>query len=191
MPTQNLTTLLTDFIHSHSLEHALMPAIQTQGIITAMAAAPYQINPSEWIAIFWGQTDSPFDHENQLEEFAHIVVTIWNDARASLLANTWQWPNVCAMDENEIVNEATRHFCEGLLQGWQIALNDWQTVMPEHDQNAALLNGVLLSISLLFDPEKILAASDQAMSFDQFEEMFNAMPTMLCGISMRAFELAG
>lgn len=181
---------LDHFIRRHSLTDNLVSAMQTQGIVTAMAAAPYQINPSEWLAIFWGQTHAPFTDEAQLEEFALIIVGMWNDARERLLTSRWQWPNDCSLDEQHSVNQATRDFCEGLLQGWQLTLNDWQTIMPEHDANAPLLNGVLLSISLLFDPEKILAASGQQMDFAQFKEMFDAMPTMLSGISMRAFELS-
>ena len=90
------------------------------------------------------------------------------------------------------MTEETREFTEGMLQGWQLARDDWETIMPEDSEDNALLGGVLLSISLLFDPENALAVLSQegADALAQFEEIFKAVPTMLCGLTQRAQTLA-
>lgn len=53
----------------------------------------------------------------------------------------------CSLSESEIVNEETREYCEGMLQGWTLTRDDWETLMPEDSPENALLGGVLLSIS--------------------------------------------
>ena len=64
--------------------------------------------------------------------------------------------------------------------------------MPEESENNALLGGVLLSISMLFDPETALnTLKEQGIEgLDEFVEIYNAVPMMLCGLTMRGYELA-
>ena len=63
--------------------------------------------------------------------------------------------------------------------------------MPEDSQDNALLGGVLLSLTMLYDPETSIAtlAEQGIEGLEQFEEIFNAMPTMLCGLTMRGMQL--
>ncbi|RXJ74865.1 YecA family protein [Veronia nyctiphanis] len=180
---------LKEFIANHSLEDHLLSDMQTRGFVTSMAAAPHLIDPAEWLAFMWGgEETSPFDTHEMLEEYANIIVAIWNQEREKLLSNTWVWPDGCALDDEEIVTNDTRLFCEGLLQGWTLARDDWETLMPEESEDNALMGGVLLSITLMFDPESALTAVEEqgAIELAQFEEIFSAMPTMLCGLTMRA-----
>ena len=83
------------------------------------------------------------------------------------------------LDDADIVNQEARDFCEGLLQGWQLTKDDWEAIMPENSEDNALLGGVLLSISMLYDPETCLAtlAEQGIEGVEQFEEIFNANPT--------------
>ena len=106
--------------------------------------------------------------------------------------NRGQWPEACQLDEEEIVSEAARDFCEGLLQGWQLARDDWETIMPQDSEDSALLGGVLLSVSMLYDPETSIAtlAEQGIEGLDQFAEIFNSIPMMLCGLTMRGVTLA-
>lgn len=64
--------------------------------------------------------------------------------------------------------------------------------MPEHSEENALLGGVLLSLTMLYDPETTIATlSEQGFDgLDQFAEIFNAMPMMLCGLTQRGVMLA-
>ncbi|MEZ8142341.1 hypothetical protein A1OO_18770 [Enterovibrio norvegicus FF-33] len=187
-----MTISLAQFITENGLEPFVLSATQTEGFITAMAAAPNLIDPSEWLAFMWGgEEEAPFNNHEQLEAYATIIIDMWNQQRDALLSNEWQWPDVCALSDAEIVNQATREYCEGMLQGWTLARDDWETLMPEDSQENALLGGVLLSISLLFDPESALATMDElgAAELAQFEEIFNGMPVMLCGLTMRANQM--
>ncbi|MDD1782657.1 UPF0149 family protein [Enterovibrio sp. ZSDZ35] len=182
---------LSQFITENGLEPHLLSAMQTEGFVTAMAAAPNLIDPSEWLAFMWGgEEESPFSTHEQLEAYANIIVNLWNAQREALLSNEWKWPDACQLSDVEIVNEATREYCEGMLQGWTLARDDWETIMPEDSEDNALLGGVLLSISLMFDPEAAFAAMEEQGAADlaQFEEIFNAMPVMLCGLTMRALQ---
>ncbi|ANO33155.1 UPF0149 family protein [Vibrio breoganii] len=184
---------LAQIIAQPELEDRLLPYHQTLGFITAMAAAPNVLDPAEWIAYLWGGEESaPFTDGEQLESYLESVINAWNAARPALFEGTWQWPVECDLSDKEIVTEATKEFCEGLLQGWQLAQDDWQTLMPQDSQDNALLGGVLLSISMLYDPETSLATlSEEGMNgLDQFAEIFNAMPAMLCGLTQRGASLA-
>lgn len=44
-----------------------------------------------------------------------------------------------------------------MLQGWQLARDDWEVLMPENSSDNTLLGGVLLSLSMLYDPETSIA----------------------------------
>lgn len=184
---------LQEILALPELEGRLINENKTRGFVTSMAAAPNVLAPEEWLPFLWGGEDvAPFSDGEQLESYIEAVIAMWNDYRPALLNNKWQWPESCQIDEEEIVNEATRDFCEGLLQGWQLARDDWETIMPEESEDNALLGGVLLSISMLYDPETSIATlADQGIEgLEQFEEIFNAVPTMLCGLTMRGSMLA-
>ncbi|PKF51245.1 UPF0149 family protein [Enterovibrio nigricans] len=186
-----MSNALTQFITENGLEPNLLSVMQTEGFVTAMAAAPNLIDPSEWLAFMWGgEKESPFSTHEQLEAYANIIINLWNAQREALLSNGWKWPEECQLSDVDIVNEATREYCEGMLQGWTLARDDWETIMPEDSEDNALLGGVLLSISLMFDPEAAFAAMEEQGVADlaQFEEIFNAMPVMLCGLTMRALQ---
>ncbi|HDY7739530.1 TPA: UPF0149 family protein [Vibrio vulnificus] len=184
---------LHNIIALPELEGKLLNHAKTQGFVTSMAAAPNILPPNEWLPFLWGgEETAPFLDGEQLESYIDAIVNLWNQARPALIEGTWQWPEECALDEAEIVNEATRDFCEGLLQGWQLARDDWETLMPEHSEENALLGGVLLSLTMLYDPETTIATlSEQGFDgLDQFAEIFNAMPMMLCGLTQRGVMLA-
>ncbi|GAD89278.1 hypothetical protein VHA01S_018_00660 [Vibrio halioticoli NBRC 102217] len=184
---------LAQIIAQPELEDRLLPYHQTLGFITAVAAAPHVLDPSQWVAYLWGgEETAPFSDGEQLEAYLEAVVGSWNATRPALFDDSWQWPIECGLNDQEIVTEATKEFCEGLLQGWQLAQDDWQTLMPENSQDNALLGGVLLSISMLYDPETSLATlSEEGMNgLDQFVEIFNAVPMMLCGLTQRGAVLA-
>lgn len=184
MPSQ-----LSELLKDPQLAEQLLSEAQTRGFITAMAAAPHLIDPSEWLAFLWGgEETSPFASHEELEAYANEIVNLWNETREALLTGQWQWPENCHLDDKELVSEPTRELAEGMLQGWQLARDDWETIMPEDSEDNALLGGVLLSISLLYDPETAMEALSQegADGLAQFEEIFNSVPSMLCGLTLRA-----
>ncbi len=184
---------LTVILSNPELENKLLTEAQTQGFVAAMAAAPNLISPNEWLAFLWGGEEvSPFTTAEELEAYANAIVNLWNEYREGFLAGQWQWPETCQLDDEEIVTAQTRQFSEGLLQGWQLTRDDWETLMPEESENNALLGGVLLSISMLFDPETALnTLKEQGIEgLDEFVEIYNAVPMMLCGLTMRGYELA-
>ncbi|USD64314.1 UPF0149 family protein [Vibrio sp. SCSIO 43136] len=179
---------LQELLNHPDLEGKLLTEGQIRGFVTAMAAAPNLLMPQEWLAFLWGGDEqAPFTDGAQLEQFAEYVIEIWNQARPALLEGSWQWPQGCALDEEEVVNTFAREFSEGLLQGWTLARDDWETLMPEDSEDNALLGGVLLSISMLYDPETAMAtlAEQGIEGLEQFEEIFNAIPMMLCGLTQR------
>ncbi|PQJ88837.1 UPF0149 family protein [Aliivibrio sifiae] len=184
---------LTAILSNPELENKLLTEAQTQGFVAAMAAAPNLISPNEWLAFLWGGEEiSPFTTAEELEAYANAIVNLWNEYREGFLAGKWLWPETCQLDDEEIVTTQTRQFSEGLLQGWQLTRDDWETLMPEESENNALLGGVLLSISMLFDPETALnTLKEQGIEgLDEFVEIYNAVPMMLCGLTMRGYELA-
>lgn len=184
-PSSQLSVLLQD----PELADQLLSEAQTQGFVTAMAAAPHLLDPSEWLQFLWGGDEiSPFSSHEDLEAYANAIINIWNESRKALLSGSWQWPETCSLDDKELVSEDTRDFAEGMLQGWQLTRDDWETIMPEDSEDNALLGGVLLSISLLYDPENamMVLAEEGADGLAQFEEIFNSVPTMICGLTLRA-----
>lgn len=183
---------LQDILAQPELQDKLINQAKTHGFVTAMASAPHILDPHEWLPFLWGGEEvAPFSDGEQLESYIEQVIALWNEYRPSLLSNQWQWPADCALDDEEIVTEQTRDFCEGFLQGWQLSRDDWESIMPEDSQENALLGGVLLSLSMLYDPETSMAtiAEQGVEGLEQFEEIFNAVPTMLSGLTMRGVQL--
>ncbi|GAA5644288.1 hypothetical protein VPR01S_01_05070 [Vibrio proteolyticus NBRC 13287] len=188
-----ITLTLQELLALPELQGKLLNEAKTHGFVTAMAAAPHELSPHEWLPFLWGGEEvAPFSDGEQLECYIEAVIALWNGYRPALLNNGWIWPELCQLDEEEIVNEATRDFCEGVLQGWQLSRDDWETIMPEDSEDNALLGGVLLSLSMLYDPETSIAtlAEQGIEGLEQFEEIYNAMPTMLSGLAMRGAMLA-
>ncbi|MGF1699002.1 UPF0149 family protein [Photobacterium makurazakiensis] len=184
-----MSSSLRELLNNPQLAEQLLSEAQTNGFVVAMAAAPHLINPSEWLAFMWGgEENSPFTSQEDLEAYANAIINLWNESREALLTGTWQWPEGCTLDDKEIVSAATREFSEGLLQGWQLARDDWDTIMPEDSEDNALLGGVLLCFSLLYDPENAMEALSQegADGLAQFEEIHTSVPTMLAGLTLRA-----
>ncbi|OAN18421.1 hypothetical protein A3K86_05905 [Photobacterium jeanii] len=187
-----MSSQLRAILQKPELAEQLLPEAQTRGFVTAMAAAPHLLDPAEWLAFLWGGDEvSPFTAQEDLEAYANAIVALWNETREALLTNTWAWAEGCGLDDQEIVTEDTRDFAEGLLQGWQLARDDWETIMPEDTEDSALLGGVLLSISLLYDPENAMQAlaEEGADALAQFGEIYKSVPMMLCGLSQRAHAL--
>ncbi|EEX36873.1 YecA family protein [Vibrio metschnikovii] len=185
---------LNDILSAADLEDKLLNEAKTQGFITAMALAPNVLPPSEWLPFLWGDDDTaPFSDAKQMESYFGLIIRLWNEYRPALLDGSWSWPEGCELDEEDIVTQNTRDFCEGVLQGWQLTRDDWEVLMPENSQENALMGGVLLSLSMLYDPETSLATlAEQGMNdLDQFTEIYNAIPVMLCGLTQRAADLAG
>ncbi|MGC9459260.1 UPF0149 family protein [Vibrio genomosp. F10] len=184
---------LDNILSLPELEGKLLNEARTQGFVASMAAAPNVLPPEEWLPFLWGGEDTaPFSDGEQLERYVELVIQIWNSYRPALLDGNWEWPNLCALDEEDIVTKQTRDFCEGMLQGWQLARDDWETIMPEQSEDNALLGGVLLSLSMLYDPEtSVSTLAEQGIEgMEQFEEIFNAIPVMLCGLTQRGVLLA-
>ncbi len=179
---------LNEILAQPELKDRLINEAKTQGFVTAMAAAPNILPPQEWIPLLWGGEEvAPFSDGEQLESYIELIIAMWNQCRPDLLEDQWVWPPQCKLDDADIVNQEARDFCEGLLQGWQLTKDDWQSIMPEDSEDNALLGGVLLSISMLYDPETCLAtlAEQGVEGLEQFEEIFNAIPAMLCGLTGR------
>ncbi|WP_350940295.1 UPF0149 family protein [Vibrio metschnikovii] len=184
---------LNDILSAADLEDKLLNEAKTQGFITAMALAPNVLPPSEWLPFLWGGDDTaPFSDAKQMESYFGLIIRLWNEYRPALLDGSWSWPKGCELDEEDIVTQNTRDFCEGVLQGWQLTRDDWEVLMPENSQENALMGGVLLSLSMLYDPETSLATlAEQGMNdLNQFTEIYNAIPVMLCGLTQRAADLA-
>ena len=182
---------LSDFIASHELTPFVLSSMQTQGFLSALAAAPQRIDPTQWLSLLWGATENaPFSSHEEFEQYAQIIVDIWEQQRQDLLSNNWVWPEECGLSDELIVNEATRTYCEGLLQGYAWTKEDWDTLTHENALEPELLEGVLLSISLLFDPDAAISAIEQqgGTVMDQFNEIFDGMPVMLSGLTQRAFQ---
>jgi uncharacterized protein len=164
----------------------------TRGFIAAIACAPNLLPAEEWLPYLWGGLDvAPFSDASQFEQYCQAVVEQWNTTRQQLLAQSWEWPTACHLDEQTFVTQDTQDFCEGYLQGWQLTQDDWQNLVEEHSEDNTLLGGVLLAISLLYDPETAITTLEQsgAAELSQFEEIYQAIPTMLSGLTIKGIAL--
>ncbi len=188
-----MTQALSQFIQEKGLSDFLLSPPTTEGFIAAMAVAPHLIDPAEWIASMWGNQDgAPFSNHDDLENYSQLIIDSWNEQRGNLLTNNWAWSDAYALCDKEIVNQSVREFCEGFLQGWGVIRDDWDNLISEDTQDSALMGGVLLSISLLFDPEAGLTMMKEQNTTDlaQFDEIFKSIPIMLCGLTVLGQQLA-
>lgn len=184
---------LQELLAQPELTNRLLNEAQTTGFVTAMACTPNPLPPQEWLPYLWGGEEvAPFSDGEQLENYLELIINMWNNFRPALLNNQWTWPEGYELDEQEIVNESVRDFCEGVLQGWQLTRDDWENIIPPESEDGVLLAGVILSLSMLYDPEtSISTLSEQGVEgLEQFEEIYNAMPAMLYGLTLRGAQRA-
>ncbi len=180
---------LKEFLQQPELRNKLVCEAETTGFVTAMAAAPHLINPSEWLPCLWGDhEEAPFEDGAQFEQYAHLIVGLWNQTRERLLNGSWCWPEGYALDEKDIITDDVRGFAAGMLDGWHMTKDDWETIMPSDSEDNALIGGFILSLSMLYDPETSVETLSQegVEGLDQFEEIYNAVPIMVCGLAQRA-----
>jgi len=180
---------LDEFLSSINDEERILNAATTHGFITALAIAPNIIPPDEWLPYLWGGAEqAPFPDTETLEQYIGIIIELWNQHRESIVNGHWEWPEGYTLDEDDIVSNEVRCFCEGMLQGWPLTTDDWDELMPKESGDGALVGGFLLSISMLFDPDTAMATLAQhgAIELEQFEEIYNAIPNMLVGLAHRA-----
>lgn len=184
---------LQEILQQPELEDKLLNHAKTVGFVTSMACCPNVLPPEEWLPFLWGgEETAPFTDARQLEHYFQEIINLWNETRPQLLEGQWQWPAGYVLDDEEIVNQEVCDFCEGMLQGWQLARDDWEVLMPEQSSDNTLLGGVLLSLSMLYDPEtSIVTLYEQGFTgLEQFTEIYHAIPVMLCGITQRGVNLA-
>lgn len=183
---------LTEFFAQMPPSEHLLNEAATRGFVTAITSAPNLLPAEEWLPYLWGGLESaPFADAAEFEHYCELIVQLWNNTRQNLLEGSWSWPETCQLDEELLVNQATQDFCGGFLQGWQLVQDDWQNLIAEESEDNALLGGVLLTISLLYDPETALATLEQsgAAELSQFEEIYQAIPNMLNGLTLKGLEL--
>ncbi|CAH0533009.1 hypothetical protein VST7929_00860 [Vibrio stylophorae] len=180
-------TTLSDFVQQPELQQQLLSESQIHGVITALACAPHPIDPQEWFSLLWGgEEQSPFTSSEALEQFANLIVQLWNENRATLLQGQWQWPESCALDEEALINDETQAFAEGFLQGWQICQDDWYNLIGESEATNQMVGGCLLAFSLFCEPQ---AAINELVSQgienvdEQFHELFQSTPELLNGLT--------
>ena len=88
-----MSSPLSELLKNPQLAEQLLSEAQTRGFVTAMAAAPHLIDPSEWLAFLWGGDEtSPFESHEELEAYANEIVNMWNQSREDLLTGQWHWP---------------------------------------------------------------------------------------------------
>jgi len=183
---------LTDFFAQLPPSEHLLNEAATRGFVTALTCAPNLLPAEEWLPYLWGGLETaPFADGSEFEQYCQLIVELWNQTRESLLEESWQWPESCLLDDESLVNQAAQDFCGGFLQGWQLTQDDWQNLIAEDSEDNALLGGVLLTISLLYDPETAMTTLEQsgAAELSQFEEIYQAIPDMLCGLTRKGIEL--
>ncbi len=186
-----MPTSLSVFIEKYQLSSSVLSAIETEGFLTAIAASPKIINAEEWLPFLWGGDEhSPFSSKEEFEQYSALVIQLWEEKRVSLIENTWKWHSDCGLSDTDIVNVATREYCEGLLDGFAFSRALWESLMPEGSSDNNLLNGVLLSVGLLFNPEEgiHMMKAQNAEDLTQFDKIFHAIPPMLSGLTLRGIE---
>lgn len=66
---------LDELLSQPELENKLLNAAQTQGFITAMAAAPHLLDPSEWLPFLWGgEETAPLKLLNSLSNMLNLLL---------------------------------------------------------------------------------------------------------------------
>lgn len=71
-----MSSSLRTVLENPQLAQQLLSEAQTRGFVTAMAAAPHLINPSEWLAFMWGgEESSPFTSKKSLKATPMLLLT--------------------------------------------------------------------------------------------------------------------
>ncbi len=186
-----MSTSLSVFIEKYQLSSSVLSAIETEGFLTAIAASPKIINAEDWLPYLWGNdVHLPFSSKEELEQYSAFVIQLWEEKRVSLIENTWKWHCECGLSDTNLVNDATREYCEGLLDGFAFTRALWENLMPEGSPDNNLLNGVLLSVGLLFNPEEgiHMMKAQNAEDLTRFDKIYHAVPAMLSGLTQRGIE---
>jgi uncharacterized protein len=125
---------LEAFLFSENVPEECMTLSEIDGFLTALAAGPELVPPSEWLPVIW-QGDGPvFDNPQELERVLALILAL----NARIVA-TLQKGEIAPMfniemdeDDNELMTPDG--WCWGFMQGVMLREEAWKPLIDSDDR---------------------------------------------------------
>jgi uncharacterized protein len=125
---------LEAFLFSENVPEECMTLSEIDGFLTALAAGPELVPPSEWLPVIW-QGDGPvFDNPQELERVLALILAL----NARIVA-TLQKGEIAPMfniemdeDDNELMTPDG--WCWGFMQGVMLREETWKPLIDSDDR---------------------------------------------------------
>ncbi|WP_251978802.1 YecA/YgfB family protein [Salinicola avicenniae] len=145
---------LDDYLNSERLEETVPDVIGAHGYLVALAVAPTEIAPKQWIAEFF-EGEPPFQDTAERDEILGLFEALKTNAASILERGHWlELPFDSELDDDGDMAAAIEDWCAGFMQGVFLDEAAW---FAQDEAHVAALLLPFMALSGLFDDEPELA----------------------------------
>jgi uncharacterized protein len=135
---------LDDFLESDDSPECDMGVSMLHGFLTAMAAGPVFVPPSEWLVDVWGEEGPIFDSDLEAKRILGLAFQLYNSTNQILAEAPREFEAV--FTEQETGDGKTRlsavDWCIGFTRGMAIRTREWEPLVFD-EEHVNLLSPIL------------------------------------------------
>ena len=125
---------LESFLFSEDVPEESMTLSEIDGFLTALAAGPVLVPPSEWLPVIW-QGDGPvFDTPQELERVLALILALNTRIVATLQKGEIAPMFNIEMDEDDNELMTPDGWCWGFMQGVMLREEAWKPLIDSEDR---------------------------------------------------------
>ena len=161
---------LESFLESERMPESAMNLSMLDGFLTAVAAGPEPIPPTEWLEMIWGEAGPPFANAAEEEEIERLILArqdqIWRD----LSGDPPQCTPIYWLTEDD--QEIAFDWAEGFMVGVYLRAEAWMPLIG--DETHAEMLGPILFLCEDENGDPLIQVDDE-----EAEELLTSAPAAI------------
>jgi uncharacterized protein len=131
---------LQDFLASERMPEGTMNISTLDGFLTAVAAGPQEVPPTEWLAMVWGEGGPPFTDAAEQEEIERLILDRYDQVWRDLAGDPPQCTPIYWLTNDD--EEVAFDWAEGFMVGVYLRADAWMPLIAD-ETNAEMLGPIL------------------------------------------------
>ena len=126
---------LAEFLSASERPEGTMDYVEMHGFLFAVACSPSAVDPTEWLAIIFNDSDANFADEDEAEQVLKWIVEAYSEIHGELSEGDVIMPECCRLLDppvNNFADEASAAaWSRGFLDGHEWLSEIWESYVPE------------------------------------------------------------